>query len=107
MATKKYNIIVIGTSLVVSIAILYFALGGKHSNPHHYDYRVYTVINGWGYDILVNGDILIHQESVPAVDGHHPFSNKEKAVQAARLVISKIQKGLAPSVTRAEAQQFQ
>ena len=106
MATKRYNIVVIGTSLVVSLAILYFALWGKHSNPHHYDYRVYTVINGWGYDILVNDSLFIHQESVPAVSGNHPFVNKENATRAALLVIDKMKKGLSPTITKAEAQQF-
>jgi hypothetical protein len=106
MATKKHNIIVIGIAIVISIAILLFRSNENHSNPDHLDYRVYTVINGWGYDILVNGELFIHQESVPAVTGNHPFPDKEKAKQAAQLVINKIKKGQSPGITKEEALQF-
>ena len=58
---------------------------------------------GWGYDILVNGEIHIHQPNIPAVMGNNGFSSEEKARTAGEFVIQKIKNNiLPPSVTPEE-----
>ncbi len=57
----------------------------------------------YGYDILVNGKVFIHQTTVPAVPGIRAFARKEDAVKVARLIVTKIEQGIMPpSVTKAE-----
>jgi hypothetical protein len=70
-------------------------------------YRVDSIdnhgIRGWGYNVLVDGKIYIHQPTVPAIMGNNGFSSEEKARRAGAFVISKIQNNIIPpSVTPEE-----
>lgn len=55
-----------------------------------------TGSRGWGYDILVDGKIYIHQPNVPAVMGNNGFSSEEKAREAGEFVIYKIRNNILP-----------
>lgn len=58
---------------------------------------------GWGYDIMIDGKIYIHQPNVPAVMGNNGFSSEELARAAGEYIVSKIRKNiLPPSVTPEE-----
>ncbi|MES1220694.1 MAG: DUF4907 domain-containing protein [Bacteroidota bacterium] len=98
MGTKKHNIIIITASVIVSAAIWIITM--KSHSPQHIDSRVFKVVNGWGYDILVNDSIMIHQESIPVVQNHQPFARKEQAEKTARLIIQKIKTGQHPTLTK-------
>jgi hypothetical protein len=70
-------------------------------------YRVDSIdnhgIRGWGYNVLVDGKIYIHQPTVPAVMGNNGFSSEEKARRAGAYVINKIKNNIIPpSVTPEE-----
>jgi hypothetical protein len=58
--------------------------------------------SGWGYDILVDHKIFIHQEFIPAIPGKKPFANKEDALRTANVAIQKIVNGKTPYITRKE-----
>ncbi len=59
--------------------------------------------NSFGYDIYQAGKIIVHQNSIPAVEGNNGFTTREKAAKVARLVIMKIKKGeMPPAVTKEE-----
>ena len=65
--------------------------------------KIYKQDNGWVYDILTPiGDLLIHQNTKPAVGGVAGFKTKEEAEHIADLVISLMDEGLPPSVTVAQ-----
>lgn len=51
---------------------------------------------GWGYQIFEGSKMIINQEHIPAVQGMHGFSSKEKAVKAASYVVNKIENGIFP-----------
>ncbi len=58
---------------------------------------------GFGYNILVDGALFIHQASIPAIPGNSGFSSKEKAENVAHLVIHKLQHNIMPpSVSKKE-----
>jgi len=58
---------------------------------------------GWGYDILADGAIYIHQPNVPAIMGNSGFSSEEKAMKTGEYVIGKIRNNIMPpSVTPEE-----
>jgi hypothetical protein len=100
MATKKHNIIVISVCAVIAVAIS-FIQWKKRDQPQA-ESRVYRVMNGWGYDILVNGHVLIHQESIPVIASLRPFETKEEAEATAKLVVKKLNAGQLPSLTKTD-----
>lgn len=51
---------------------------------------------GWGYDILINGKLYIHQPIIPGVQGNRVFSSEEKAREAGELVVLKIRNNILP-----------
>lgn len=58
---------------------------------------------GYGYNILVDGALFIHQASIPAIQGNSGFDSKEKASSVANLVIHKLQHNIMPpSVSKQE-----
>lgn len=59
--------------------------------------------SGFGYNILVDGSIFIHQATIPSLPGNNAFSTKEKAELVANLVSHKLKNNIMPpSVTKAE-----
>lgn len=60
-------------------------------------YQIITGINHtYGYDIYKNNQKLIHQPSIPCINGNKGFTKKEDAQKVAKLVIKKIRKGEMP-----------
>lgn len=64
----------------------------------------YTIINSpngtFGYDVLADGKLLIHQSSIPAMPGNSGFDTRQSAAKVAKLVIQKIKNGeMPPTVT--------
>ncbi|HMT28491.1 MAG TPA: DUF4907 domain-containing protein, partial [Bacteroidia bacterium] len=51
---------------------------------------------GWGYDIMVDGKIYIHQPNVPAIMGNNGFSSEEKAQRTGEFIISKLKNNVIP-----------
>ena len=59
--------------------------------------------SGFGYNILVDGSIFIHQATIPSLPGNKAFDSKEKAELVANLVSHKLKNNIMPpSVTKAE-----
>jgi hypothetical protein len=82
--------VIILTSLIITI------------RGHSYEVELFKSGNGWGYDILKNKMIYIHQPYIPAVPGQIPFSDKKSARKAGLLVVKKIRKHQSPALTREE-----
>lgn len=71
----------------------------------------FTIINGlnstYGYDIFVDGKLMVHQPTIPAVSGQNGFAKKKDAEKVAELVISKIKAGIMPpTVTKQEMEKL-
>ena len=66
-----------------------------------YTYNIIPGINKtWGYDILMEKRLFIHQTSEPGLPGNEGFKTKARAEKVAKLVIEKIKKGeMPPTVT--------
>jgi len=72
-------------------------------NPDHdFSYCLFLGNNGWGYNILLNTHVVIHQENIPAIQTQKGFENKGEAKKAASLVIQKILFHENPSLTISE-----
>ncbi len=81
----------------ISLIGLFFACNQnpkyKPSKISNYDtirYKVYQVDSGWGYDILVNSKVFIHQPFIPGVQGRFVFQTSSDASKTALLIIHKL-----------------
>ncbi len=71
------------------------------------NYTVFEVNDGWGYDIMINNKIFIHQDVIPSINISRSFLSKEDAEKVASLVVEKMkQKQKLPSVTKKEIEKL-
>lgn len=100
----KHNFIVIGVAIVISICIFIFGRAGKRqtSKLHKLSYSAFYQPTGWGYNILVDDKIYIHQELVPGLPVKNGFRKKEYAEKAAQMVIQKMLKKVVPNLSENE-----
>ena len=98
MSIKK-NFIIPALFLVIILIVIIYAKRG-----HSYEIDAFRSDHGWGYDILMNNKVYIHQPYMPAVEGQVPFNDKQSARKTARLVVNKIRKHKSPFVTKEELQ---
>lgn len=60
-------------------------------------------LGGFGYNIIIDGKMYVHQPHVPAVAGNKGFTSSEAANRAANLVAYKIKNNIMPpSITEPE-----
>ena len=71
------------------------AMGQERGSNYKFQI-VSSAENTWGYDIIMDGKLFIHQPFAPGIRGNRGFSTKEKAERAAKLVIEKINNGIMP-----------
>jgi len=105
MAIKKnrfHNIIVL--TIAVLIASFMILIPRQKQQSKNLTYKVYYNVKGWGYDILVNNKIIIHQEIVPAITTQQGFTTKAEAEKAAGLVIQKIRSGKSSALSVSDIQ---
>ena len=108
MKLSKHTVAVLLTSLLISIMILAYKIRQQPvKEADRYSAEVFSVWNGWGYDILVGDSVIIHQESIPSIGRQIPFPEREQAEQAASLVLKKMRtdNGL-PTLTRPEIEKI-
>jgi hypothetical protein len=55
-------------------------------------------MNGYGYDISINGAVMIHQAVIPGIAGTSGFASREDAQKIADLAIRKIMSNQFPPV---------
>jgi hypothetical protein len=99
LTTKKHITIVLALSACISTGLL---LSASKENNTVVEYSLFHCVDGWGYDILVDGKLFIRQESVPVLSGSRGFDTKEQAEKTARLIINKMKRGEEPTVTTFE-----
>jgi hypothetical protein len=67
-----------------------------------YYVNVFESEGGWGYDIMNNKEIIIHQPFIPAISGHHPFENSIVAKKTGLLVVKKLVDKKSPRISEEE-----
>lgn len=57
----------------------------------------------WGYNILDDSSMFIHQVNIPGIPGKKGFNSEEKAIKTAELVVFKLYNGyFPPSISKNE-----
>lgn len=51
---------------------------------------------GWGYDIMIDEKLYIHQPNIPAIMGNNGFSSEENAKKAGEFIVNKIRNNIMP-----------
>lgn len=100
MIKKKY--ILLAASLLVLVVIIGFSarlVEDNHKNMLKVESAAFQVAGGWGYNILVDHKIFIHQQFIPAVQGYKVFNSKEDAEKVANFEIHELVNKKMPSVS--------
>jgi len=78
----------------------------QEAPPKKTEYTVATFQNetkDWGYEIIVDGKLFIHQAHIPAQQGIKGFSTEEKALKTGNFMVYKLNMGMdMPTVNLAE-----
>jgi hypothetical protein len=61
--------------------------------------KPYRLNAGWGYQVLVQKEVLINQPFIPAIPGQKAFPTRELARKTGRVVKEKLLQNKLPSVT--------
>jgi hypothetical protein len=102
MKTTKHNIIVIIASVLIAIAIPFVIKRERET----FAYKTFHHAKGWGYDILVNGKLFIHQENIPAISTEKGFDSATQASAIAAFILNKIKNNKPPTLTQEELRQI-
>ena len=95
----------------VLIAVLIGLAGSTlylfYFRPAQYTVQIFTTANGWGYDVQKNGQLFIHQPTVPGQPGAVGFASREQARRVGEHVVEKLQQTKAlPTLTTNELRQL-
>ena len=64
--------------------------------------RTVKTETGWGYDLLLNDTVYIHQDRIPALPGQHSFLCESDARSIGRLALARLKHTRFPVITIAE-----
>ena len=98
----KHSTIVLAISIAIAIEIPFFYF----SQEKKVDYKIFHTTSGWGYDILVDKRLFIHQECVPVFAEKRGFATEESAWSVARMVVHKLKNNELPTLTYGELTQI-
>jgi hypothetical protein len=83
--------------LVCFILIFFFNRASSQSIKSDTTFNIVSSVNKtYGYDVLINNKILIHQTNIPGAPGNEGFKKRTQAVKAAQLVVEKLKQGMMP-----------
>ncbi|GAB3998194.1 hypothetical protein GCM10028807_45220 [Spirosoma daeguense] len=103
---SKTKLVRIGLLLLLTVLAILTAIFIYQRQPH-YAVQVIKTPGGWGYDILNNGTLFIHQPTIPGQSGIVGFSSKEQARRVGERVVEKIEQTQAmPTLTNDELRQL-
>ena len=107
---KKNKVTTFLTISLIAVACVVFFT--KKSNKENdllpVTLKAVQTSNGWGYEILVDGKVYIHQENIPAINGNKSFRSKSDALFVGNKAIKKLVegKGKLPVITVEELKQW-
>ncbi|HEY8893651.1 MAG TPA: DUF4907 domain-containing protein [Niastella sp.] len=96
MTISKTHKLVLLAACLIAAGSTFFLLVLKPAPERGLHYNVFKAENGWGYDVLVDERIFIHQPFIPGKPGNSGYSTKEEAAAGAKTVIESLKSGENP-----------
>lgn len=96
--------------VLLGFAILFSICRKVIPQKENIQLQTFKTSNGWGYDIVKDDKVYIHQEIIPAIEGFKNFITKAEAEKVGSLVIQKIKQkkgGDLPQITIKELDSLQ
>lgn len=90
LTVSKDSEIVLDIHISISADSIIHTAAEPHQQIKVAVFRNESKTNGYGYDIVVNGKIMIHQSNIPAVSGNRGFLSESDATNAGELVKHKL-----------------
>lgn len=102
--SKKHILVLLAAILIAAGSTIFLLVVQPATSPKGLSYNCYKTDRGWGYDVLVNDRIIIHQPFVPGKEGLNGFSTEKEAGIDAQTVIEKIKSGEHPLFSQKQLQ---
>jgi hypothetical protein len=109
--SKKKYILLPFTALLICSAVIFYV---RHHRAWQRDHEDKIFLNavpfqtayGWGYDIMADNKIHIHQEFIPGITGKQGFRSREDALLVGRKVIQKIINNQMPTISEKDLEEL-
>lgn len=91
--------------LLALIPLVYFGMQHRKKWKKEHvliELKAIQTPKGWGYDILTDGKVYIHQNIIPAIPGEYGFRTKEDALAVGQKVYDRMTTGQMPMVSAEE-----
>lgn len=66
------------------------------------DLHALKMSDGWGYEVLVDKKVYIHQDCIPAIASFKKFNSEAEALAIGNKVVEKIKQGHKPGISLQE-----
>jgi hypothetical protein len=104
MTISKTHKLVLLAACLIAAGSTFFLLVIKPAPKQGLNYNVFKTETGWGYDVLVNEQVIIHQPFVPGKPGINGFNTEGEAAADAKSVIETIKSGEHPLIGHKQEQ---
>lgn len=94
--SRKHKLVLLAALLFAAGSTIFLLAIRPVSPKQGVSYTCFKTEQGWGYDVLVNERIVIHQPVIPGVSGTSGFSTEQAAATDAKSVIESIKSGEHP-----------
>jgi hypothetical protein len=102
--SKKHKLVLLVAILFAAGSTIFLLAIKPAPTSKGLSYNCFKTEQGWGYDVLVNDRIIIHQPFIPGKSGVNGFSTEQEAGADAQNVIEKIKSGEFPLVNHQQLQ---
>ena len=103
--TKKF-IPVYAVAVAMLVIAAAFSFSKKKVQPGSdwlsVDVRALKMTGGWGYEVMVDKKIFIHQDCIPAIAAFKRFGTEAEALLIGNKVVDKILHGQKPAISLQE-----
>jgi hypothetical protein len=103
MTINKTQKIILLAAILIAASSTFFMLSQRKSasnerpsSAKEVSYKAFRTPQGWGYNVLIDGDTIIHQPFMPNEAGYKSFPTEQAANKDAQSVIEKIKSGEVP-----------
>ena len=104
MSTKKGRAWFVPGLVVLPVLLFYLSFFRGEEMGSSPGRQTFQSGDGWGYQIRMNGKVLIYQPTIPSIDTVIAFPDKESAENIGTLVLNKLAGNRNFSVSREEIQ---